>query len=336
MAGLDLAGKETNPSGIAVFNKFNFECSEAKTDGEIIEKLKNCKLIAIDAPLSFAKEGHLRPSDLEIRKIAHTLPPDFRGMTILTERAIKLKTELEKSGVHVIETFPRAVEKLIPEGLDNLGLGSDAKTEHEQDACLAGFSAWCYKFGMHKDVSGIIVPSKKVILMMRIQKKKSAWVRVEPLEKVERIAVADISYPDDKGICGVLCDGEIIIEDFTPDFPYIPSLLAFRELKPIKKLAKDLDFDLLFVNGHGLDHPRGLGMASHLGIELDKPTIGICKRILIGHIEGDRIMKGHNQVGWKHRSHYLTIGHKVCLRDVRDYADKGIELLHNIDNYLRG
>jgi deoxyribonuclease V len=335
IAGLDLAGKETNPSGIAILNKFNFECSEAKDDREILETLKDCKLVAIDAPLGFAKKGHLRECDLELRELAQTLPPDFKGMKILTERAMELKSKLENQGTVVIETFPRAVEKLIPEGLDSLGFSSNARSEHELDACLAGFSSWCYKFSVHKDWKGIITPSKRVIRMMRIQKNKSHWVKVQPLEKAEKIAVADISYRENKSLCGVICDGEIIIEEIKVDFPYIPSLLAFRELKPIKRIIKQLDFDLLFVNGHGLAHPRGLGMASHLGVELDKPTIGICKRLIVGSLDGDRIMMGHNQVGWKIKQRYLSIGHRVGLNNIKEYADIGIELLKNLDKYLK-
>lgn len=313
IAGVDLAGDPAHPTGIALLdNKFCFETQRARTDEEILQRLSGCKLVAIN------------------------LSRDTGGMPALADRCGRLKARLEARGTHVIRTDTNAVASIAPEGLDNLGFESAPKSEHEADACLAGFSAWSYLFKMHKQAEDRVVPSKKLILMMRIQKKKSNWVRVQPLQRAERFAVADITYQGDNGICGVLCEGEIRIEDFAPRLKYIPSLLSFRELNPIKALVKDLDFDVLFCNGHGLDHPRGLGMASHLGVELDRPVIGICKRMLTGTLDGDRIMVSHNQVGWKHRSRYLTLGHKVDLEDVKTHADKGIELLQTIDKYLRG
>jgi len=67
-------------------------------------------------------------------------------------------------------------------------------------------------------------------------------------------------------------------------FPYIPTLLSFREIPPtvacIKKLR--LQPDVLFADGQGLAHPYGCGFASHLGLALGKSTIGVAKRRLVG------------------------------------------------------
>lgn len=66
--------------------------------------------------------------------------------------------------------------------------------------------------------------------------------------------------------------------------PYIPGYLAFREMPPLLNALKlcPVRPDLLMVDGQGIAHPRHAGIAAHLGVELDLPTIGCAKKILIG------------------------------------------------------
>ena len=113
---------------------------------------------------------------------------------------------------------------------------------------------------------------------------------------VQTFAGIDISvYPDSRiGIASAVLysvseqeikDEVILIGDLT--FPYIPGLLAFREaplmLKAIMKLSEEPD--CLLVDGHGYAHPRRFGLASHLGLLLEIPSIGCAKSILIGDYE---------------------------------------------------
>jgi len=114
-------------------------------------------------------------------------------------------------------------------------------------------------------------------------------------------------------------------------FPYISGLLSFREapvcLDAIAKL--DRPPDLLLIDGQGIAHPRRLGLASHLGLFLDRPTIGCAKSRLIGDYEPPGPDKGsfsplmHNdqQIGAVLRTRtavkplFISPGHKCTIDD---------------------
>jgi deoxyribonuclease V len=72
-----------------------------------------------------------------------------------------------------------------------------------------------------------------------------------------------------------------------PPLEYIPGLLAFREAPLFYAALQglDVDFDVLVVDGHGLSHPRHAGIASHMGLALGKPSIGVAKKKLYGRVK---------------------------------------------------
>ena len=115
--------------------------------------------------------------------------------------------------------------------------------------------------------------------------------------------------------------------------PYIPGLLAFREAPLLIAAYESLgiDADLLIVDGHGVTHPRGFGLASHIGVVLGKPSIGAAKKRLVGEevVEGDRryLVVGGVKAALLYpptskKPIYLSIGSGVDLEFIEEIAPK--------------
>lgn len=169
---------------------------------------------------------------------------------------------------------------------------------------------------------------------IKIQEDLARRVVLEDIfEGPEKVAGVDLAYMGNRVFCAaVVLDYESlkIVEkqciETKVTVPYVPTFLAFREAEPIMEAVKHLHFDVLMLDGHGIAHPRGIGVASHVGVLLDVPTIGVAKRILCGEVEGEietetpapLIYEG-KRIGYAYRSKegakpiYISPGHKVSL-----------------------
>lgn len=120
-------------------------------------------------------------------------------------------------------------------------------------------------------------------------------------------------------------------------FPYLPGFLSFREVPVyLAALAKlGVRPELLLVDGQGIAHPRGLGIASHLGVYLDLPSIGVAKSLLYGKPEGELpeeagsavgLLSKGVQIGWVFRSRahvqplYVSPGHRVGMQESLEFV----------------
>jgi deoxyribonuclease V len=146
--------------------------------------------------------------------------------------------------------------------------------------------------------------------------------------RIRQIAGVDCSYPGDRIVGGVVV---VDYESLQPveqahairrlKFPYIPGLLAYREADAMMAAFRKVqsDVDILMVDGFGVNHPRRCGIATHIGVKLDMPTIGVGKSFLCGEICGDYICQSGERVGkmvysaGSKRPVYVSSGHKISL-----------------------
>lgn len=150
-------------------------------------------------------------------------------------------------------------------------------------------------------------------------------------KKTARAAVVVLSYPD-------LFPIDYSIARTPVTFPYIPGLLAFREIPVVLRALEQLktDPDVIIVDGHGRSHPRRMGIACHLGVLLDQPTIGCAKSILCGTAQEPAntvgawapLTDGEEIIGAALRTRilttpvYVSVGHKVNLAKAIDLVFK--------------
>jgi deoxyribonuclease V len=170
-------------------------------------------------------------------------------------------------------------------------------------------------------------------------------VRKNGLDSVEHVAVIDVGFEE----AGTVTSAAVVILSFPSleleeqviarrptRFPYVPGLLSFREVPTVLDALTRLSVrpDLLLCDGQGIAHPRRFGIASHIGVLTDWPSIGVAKSLLTGfHAEvpeargawvpikqRDEIIGAVLRTRVKVKPVYISIGHKISLDSAIDYV----------------
>ncbi len=139
---------------------------------------------------------------------------------------------------------------------------------------------------------------------VELQKSLREHVRLAPLERpIETIAGADISFNKFSetiyaGIVVLRLPTLEVVEEVCivseTRFPYVPGLLSFRESPAVLEAWEKLktEPDAMMFDGQGIAHPRRVGIASHVGLMIERPTLGCAKSVLVGKYEEPPVERG--------------------------------------------
>lgn len=181
-----------------------------------------------------------------------------------------------------------------------------------------------------------------------VAKQVSTEDAIKP-EDIRYIAGFDLAYAGDKVVCAAVVLNfktmQIVEKKYSISktaMAYVPGFLAFREGPPIMQTYFDLECepDILLIDGHGIAHPLRCGLASYVGVELDKPTIGVAKKLLVGEVKDGKIFVEGEERGRvvKTREYakpvYVSPGHKVSIESAAGIVKKCIVPPHKMPEPL--
>lgn len=163
----------------------------------------------------------------------------------------------------------------------------------------------------------------------KIQRVAGVDVGFEQDGAVTRAAVVVLSFPELKPV-------EHAIARLPTCFPYVPGYLSFREIPAVLAALKKLKIkpDLLLCDGQGLAHPRRFGLACHLGLLTNIPSIGVAKSLLIGEhgalaqkkgsrvplTDGDEIIGAVLRTRDGVKPVYVSVGYRISLQTAINYV----------------
>ncbi len=177
-----------------------------------------------------------------------------------------------------------------------------------------------WNIGINKD--------KRLLNFRTIQRDIAEKISLEDkFKKIRKVVGFDLAFSKDNVICAaivvdykslkVLEKRYVICKE---TIGYIPTFLTFREGPPILEVYKRLENkpDILLFDGNGILHPLRVGIASHIGVVLKKPSIGVAKSLLCGELKGDYIYMDNEKVGYRLKNKrfkpiYISPGHRISL-----------------------
>jgi len=159
-------------------------------------------------------------------------------------------------------------------------------------------------------------------------------------QEIETVAGIDVAYPENEfedacGACVVLDyrTRQIIDEQLMyakTDFPFISTYFSYRELPIVEQLISRLRIkpSIFLLDGNGILHPYRCGFASHAGLRLDAPTIGVAKTLLYGTVKGSFVTINNEPRGYAFslkgtKPVYVSPGHRVSLA-------RSLEIVKNV------
>jgi deoxyribonuclease V len=153
---------------------------------------------------------------------------------------------------------------------------------------------------------------------------------VDESQEIETIAGIDVAYPDNEfedacGACALfdyqtkeLIDTNVVYAK--TDFPFISTYFSYRELPLVELLMSQAPVkpSVLLLDGNGILHPYRCGFASHTGLRLDIPTIGVAKTLLYGNVKGSSVTINNEPRGYAlslngSKPIFVSPGHRVSL-----------------------
>lgn len=177
--------------------------------------------------------------------------------------------------------------------------------------------------------------------LKEIEKRILKGIKLEDaFSSVKSVAAFDIAYVGKKYFCvAVVINIEDIkqIEEKTVSgdeiMSYSPSMVAFREGPAILEAYRSLENkpDVLIVKGNGSVHPKRVGLASYVGVMLNKPCIGVAKDLVCGKLDEDKVMFDGKLKGFAIKTKpyanpvYVIPGHNICL-------DSAVDVINKISN----
>ncbi len=171
----------------------------------------------------------------------------------------------------------------------------------------------------------------------------------DSFEKLEIIGGVDCAYNQNDVISAiVVCDyktmevKERAFAVVKADVPYVKGFLAYREGHAISEAYAKLENkpDVLIFDGNGILHPRRCGLASHMGILLDQPSIGIAKQLLVGEVKGNKVYVDDEAraelVATREHSKpiYVSPGHKITLKTSVEIVKSCLRFPHKLPEPL--